>query len=290
MKIGIIGGGFVGTATSSFVDKEDLLIYDIEPEKCYPKNLTLNELILQTDLIFICVPTPSNKDGSCCTKIVENVVEDLKNAGCNFDEKFVVIRSTVPPGTSRRLNCYFMPEFLTEANYLKDFYNTKVWLIGTKKEPNTSNYSENHTKFIGCIVHLLIKAKMFNRINSCEYVLVSQDEAEMIKYFKNCFLATKVAFCNEIYKYCQTSNIDYNNIIENIKLDERIGNSHLNVPGPDGKFGFGGTCFPKDMHALESEFKRVGLDCPVISGAIERNEKIDRIEKDWLLDKGRTII
>ena len=151
MKIGIIGGGFVGTATASFVDKEDLLIYDIDPNKCNPKGLLLKELVSQTELIFICVPTPMNKDGSCCTKIVENVVQDLKEAGCNFDESFVVIRSTVPPGTSRRLNCYFMPEFLTEANYLKDFYNTDIWLLGGKSEPEKNN------KFIGAICHLLIK-------------------------------------------------------------------------------------------------------------------------------------
>lgn len=292
MKIGIIGGGFVGTATSNLVDKEDLLIYDIEPNKCVPNGLTLNDLIRQTELIFICVPTPMNKDGSCCIKIVENVVEDLKNAGCNFDEKYVIIRSTVPPGTSRRLNCYFMPEFLTEVNYLNDFYNTNIWLIGAKKKENNSDsdFLENHNKFIGIIVHLLIKAKMYNRIKNCEHIIVSQEEAEMIKYFRNCFLATKVAFCNEIYKFCNHRNIDYNIISQYVKLDERIGNSHLNVPGYDGHFGFGGTCFPKDINALAFEMKKENIDCPLITSVIYRNENIDRPEKDWLLDKGRTNI
>lgn len=289
MKIGIIGGGFVGTATASFVEKEDLLIYDIDSNKCHPLGLTLKELVNKTDLIFICVPTPMNRDGSCCTRIVEKVVEDLKEVGCDFDEKFVVIRSTVPPGTSRRLNCYFMPEFLTEANYLKDFYNTNVWLIGAKKDEN-NNFIQTHNKFVGSIVHLLIKSKMYNNISSCEHIIVSQEEAEFIKYFKNCFLATKVAFCNEMYRFCQTSNIDYNTVANFVKLDERIGNTHLNVPGHDGHFGFGGTCFPKDMHALEYEFKKNGVDSKVISAAILRNEEIDRPEKDWGLDKGRSTI
>ena len=289
MKIGIIGGGFVGTATSSFVEKKDLLVYDIDPYKCHPQGLTLKELVNQTDLIFICVPTPMNPDGSCCLKIVESVVENLKEVGCNFDEKFVIIRSTVPPGTSKRLNCYFMPEFLTEANYLSDFYNTNVWLIGAKTN-NNEEFVSNHNKFIGAIVHLLIKAKMYNKINSCEHIIVSQDEAEMIKYFKNCFLATKVSFCNEMYEFCKKSNINYNIVANFVKLDERIGKTHLNVPGPDRMFGFGGTCFPKDIHALEYEFKNKGVDCHIISAAIKRNETIDRKDKDWLLDKGRATI
>lgn len=290
MKIGIIGGGFVGTATSSFVDKEDLLVYDIDASKCHPTGLTLEDLVNQTDLIFICVPTPSNLDGSCCTKIVESVVEDLKKAGCDFDEKFVIIRSTVPPGTSRRLNCYFMPEFLTEANYLNDFYNTPVWLIGAKKDINTNNFLPNHHRFVGTIVHLLIKSKMYHKINSCEHIIISQDEAETIKYFKNCYLATKVAFCNEVYKYCEKSNINYNVIVDNVKLDERIGKSHLLVPGPDGHFGYGGTCFPKDMNAFAFEMKQKGVECPILEAAIYRNENIDREEKDWKLDKGRAVI
>ena len=290
MKIGVIGGGFVGTATASFVEKEDLLVYDIDPNKCHPLGLKLNELVEQTDLIFICVPTPMNKDGSCSTVIVEKVVDNLKEVGCNFDEKFVIIRSTVPPGTSRRLNCYFMPEFLTESNYLNDFYNTNIWLIGAKQSEEMNEFSSNHSKFIGSLTHLLIKAKMYNKIKSCEYSIVSQDEAEMIKYFKNCFLATKVSFCNEVHRFCQKLNINYDVITDFIKLDDRIGNTHLKVPGPDGHFGYGGTCFPKDIHALEFEMKKLNVDCPIISASILRNENIDRPNKDWLLDVGRATI
>jgi UDPglucose 6-dehydrogenase len=131
---------------------------------------------------------------------------------------------------------------------------------------------------------------MYNKINSCEHIIVSQDEAEMIKYFKNCFLATKVSFCNEMYEFCKKSNINYNIVANFVKLDERIGKTHLNVPGPDRMFGFGGTCFPKDIHALEYEFKNKGVDCHIISAAIKRNETIDRKDKDWLLDKGRATI
>ena len=75
-------------------------------------------------------------------------------------------------------------------------------------------------------------------------------EAEMSKYVRNCFLATKVSFFNEIYTICQASNINYDNMIEGVKCDHRIGDSHCQVPGSDGKYGFGGTCFPKDLNAF----------------------------------------
>ena len=74
--------------------------------------------------------------------------------------------------------------------------------------------------------------------------------AEMIKYFTNSFLATKVSFANEMYDLCLKLNLDYDKVVEYSVLDKRIGNSHLNVPGPDGDLGFGGHCFPKDLSAL----------------------------------------
>ena len=118
MKIGIIGNGFVGNATKQLECEDiEILAYDINPELCYPKNITLLNL-LDCEAIFVSVPTPMKKNGKCHLDIVLNVVEQLNNI--NY-EGFIVIRSTVPVGTCDSLSVYFMPEFLTEKNYINDF-------------------------------------------------------------------------------------------------------------------------------------------------------------------------
>ena len=114
-------------------------------------------------------------------------------------------------------------------------------------------------------------------------------EAEMIKMFKNCILATKVSFCNEIYKFCEKNNINYE-IVRNLATnDSRINNSHTNVPGHDGKFGYGGTCFPKDISSLRHEMKIANIESPILDAVIHRNINIDRVEQDWINDKGRAV-
>ena len=111
----------------------------------------------------------------------------------------------------------------------------------------------------------------------------------MIKLFRNCFLATKVAFCNEMYQFCSL-NVNYENVRKLATMDERITESHSKVPGKDGHFGFGGTCFPKDMSNLCYTMKETGMKSFIIQSAIDRNEQIDRKEKDWLQDKGRASV
>ena len=122
------------------------------------------------------------------------------------------------------------------------------------------------------------------------YIFLTNKEAEMIKMFKNCFLSTKVSFCNEIYQFCQIKGINYENVRKLSANDDRIHHSHTYVPGPDGKKGFGGTCFPKDINSLRYEMKKTGMEPYVINSIIERNEKIDRPEKDWYESKGRAVI
>ena len=113
----------------------------------------------------------------------------------------------------------------------------------------------------------------------------------MVKYFTNCFLATKVSFANEIYQICEKLDIDYDKVVEYAKYDERIGYSHLNVPGPDGDFGFGGHCFPKDLNALISlaEKQGLGLNVNVLRATLETNNKV-RKNRDWEQQKGRAVI
>lgn len=282
MKIGVIGNGFVGKATCTLAcDAVELLCYDINPELCKPLDCSL-EMITTCNLIFISVPTPMKKNGECYLDILESVVNNLSKIK-SLDKMMVVIRSTIPPGTSDRLNCFFMPEFLTEKNYLEDFKNNKKWIFGLKG----NNQDE---LFIKTIKNLFNKSYENNKIisNKCEFLL--NKEAEMVKLFRNTFLATKVSFCNEIYDFCQSENINYDNMIKLACDDERIGHSHSMVPGHDGMKGFGGTCFPKDINNLLNLMKKNNVKSYVLENVIKRNEEHDRNQKDWESNKGRSVV
>ena len=115
-------------------------------------------------------------------------------------------------------------------------------------------------------------------------------EAEMVKYFRNTFLSVKVSYCNEIYEYCKIKNIDYDTVRNIAAQDKRIGLSHTQVPGHDGNFGFGGTCFPKDTTGLLKDMVANNMKSYILEASIERNEKKDRPNKDWKDKKGRAII
>ena len=239
MKIGVIGNGFVGKATQILKSESiSILVYDIDPLKCIPKNITIED-ITKCDLIFICVPTPMTEEGSCHLGIIENVINELKNY-CNFDNTNIIIRSTVTPGTCDKFNTFFMPEFLTEKNYIEDFKNNKNWIFGLK---GTSQDNDFQSK----IKEMLELSHSSGNIKYKEYSFIKNKEAEMVKLFRNNFLSVKVSFCNEIYEYCEHKGIDYKKVVNNAAIDDRIGMSHTNVPGPDGLKGYGGTCFPKDI-------------------------------------------
>jgi nucleotide sugar dehydrogenase len=282
MKIGIIGNGFVGKATNILEnDNVELVIYDIDPKLCSPIGTTI-ENICETDIVFISVPTPMNTDGSCHIGILESVVSDIKNV-CDLNDNLIVIRSTVPPGTSNNLNCYFMPEFLTEKNFVNDFINNENWIFGLKN-------TEQDILFKNKITELFNYSHEAKKINYNNLHFVTNNEAEMIKLFRNNYLSVKVGFCNEIAEFCEKKNIDYENVRELATLDNRIGASHTKVPGHDGRRGYGGTCFPKDTNNLKCEMKKVGMKSYIIDNVVERNEKVDRPEQDWNSNKGRAVI
>lgn len=282
MKIGIIGNGFVGKATNILKnDNVELIIYDIDPKLCNPIGTSLHD-ICSTDIVFISVPTPMNSDGSCHIGILQSVVNDIKNI-CNLDENLIVIRSTVPPGTSDDLNCYFMPEFLTEKNFVNDFINNQHWIFGLKEKSQDSIFIEKISKLFN-LSYQADKIK-FNNLH-----FVTNKEAEMIKLFRNNYLSVKVGFCNEIAEFCNKKNINYENIRKLAVLDPRIGESHSQVPGHDGRKGFGGTCFPKDTNNLKCEMKKIGMKSYIIENVVERNENVDRPEKDWNSNKGRAVV
>ena len=282
MKVGIIGNGFVGSATSLLECIDiSIIVYDINPKLCKPTNTTLKD-ICNCDLIFISVPTPMNKNGSCHINILESVVHNISQIK-STNELLLINRCTVPINTSNELNCYYMPEFLTEKNFKNDFINNPEWIFGLKNSSTDALFKEKITE----LINTAYKNKC---INSNKIHFVDNNEAEMIKLFRNTFLSTKISFCNEIYKFCQSQNISYENVRKLATNDPRIGSSHTNVPGHDGFFGYGGTCFPKDTNSLYFQMKEKNLDSYIIKATVERNEIVDRPQHDWKSNINRAVI
>lgn len=280
MIIGVIGNGFVGKATGQLQCSDiQVLAYDINPKECQPKGLKL-ESLNSCELIFISVPTPMSNNGSCHLNIIESVLEDLREIKYSG---FLVLRSTVPVGTCERLQMYFMPEFLTEKNFINDFIENKDWIFGLLGNPKDLLFKQKIEK-------LFELAYFHKRIKHQNLHFVPNKEAEMIKMFKNCFLATKVSFCNEMYQFCQVKDVNYDQVRRLACCDGRILENHSRVPGHDGRLGFGGTCFPKDTSSLRYEMLRCHVEPHILSAVIHRNENIDRPEQDWKRDKGRAVL
>ena len=280
MKIGIVGQGYVGTAVKEVFSKHyDVETYDLDKDKCSVDYL--EDLVELTNIIFVCVPTPMKKDSRCDTSIVEAIVKDINDmvVSRNVSDRIVAIKSTIPPGTTERLNkeCHnisviFNPEFLTEANFIDDFKNQNRIIIGGVRPASTK------LRQIYSLVFPNVKI-----------VKTGSTTAEMVKYFTNTFLATKVSFANEMKMICDELNIDYDKVVEYSTYDERLGKSHWAVPGPDGKLGFGGSCFPKDLNALISTAIDLKIFPKVLLSTWETNLKV-RPEKDWEELKGRAVI
>ena len=272
-KLGIIGQGFVGNAIyQKFKNYYEVLTYDLDKSKC---NSTFDEVDRKCKIIFVCLPTPMNKDGSCNVSIVEKVLSELNNKRPHD----VVIKSTIPPGTTKKwnleynnLSIVFNPEFLTEANAVKDFENQNRIILGGPR-PTTTKIKRIYTKVFSDI-HI---------------IKTGSTHAEMVKYVTNTFLATKVSFANEIYQITRELNLDYDKVIEYAMFDERLGKSHWSVPGPDGDFGYGGHCFPKDLGALISVAKELNIDPKILESVRDKNDEI-RTDRNWESMKGRAVI
>jgi len=193
----------------------------------------------------------------------------------------VVIKSTVPPGTTDSLNkeyshidVVFNPEFLTEANAVDDFkHQTRIIIGGNSRQSST------------------VKNFYTRAFPSTPIIKTDATTAEMVKYFTNCFLAAKVAFANEMYQVCGAVGVDYDKVVEYTLFDDRIGKTHLTVPGPDGSMGFGGHCFPKDLNAMLFFAKQVGVDTKILMSVWQKNLDVRTTEnRDWEKMKGRAVL
>ena len=272
-KIGVIGQGYVGSAIKvGFKPYYEVSTYD-KFDLSKSTHSTLNDVVNNSEVIFVCVPTPMNQDGTCHTGIVEEVVKEIAESA--HDKQIVVIKSTVPPGTTDRLHrkyrnisVIFNPEFLTEANFIEDFKNqNRIILGGTRNGTN-------------------IVRQLYSRVfPHATIVKTGAQHAEMVKYFTNCFLATKVSFANEMKYICDSIDLDYDKVVEYATYDERLGKSHWAVPGPDGDLGFGGHCLPKDLSTIINQFETLGL----LEAVEQVNDQV-RENRDWEQMKGRAVI
>ena len=279
MNIGIIGQGFVGNAVfQKFRNYYNVYTYDLQAKLC---NATNEEIFVECDIIFVCLPTPMNKDGSCYTGLVEAELRDLDEK-CRFDQnkkKTIIIKSTISPGTTakwnkqfKNLNIVFNPEFLTEANAVSDYENQNRIILGGPRKATTKLKP--------------IFAKVFPK---AAIIKTDSTYAEMVKYVTNSFLATKVSFANEMYEICNGLDIDYDKVIEYAQYDDRLGKSHWAVPGPDGDFGYGGHCFPKDVKALIHVAKKLDVTPTILTATDDKNFYV-RTDKDWEKMEGRAVI
>lgn len=285
MKLGIIGNGFVGNAIAhAFIPVMEVKIYDKNPDKSYN---TLDEVVNDSDIVFISVPTPMNSDGIIDLSIVESVFEDIKNTKDNKNRTVFILKSTVVPGTTRKLKqkypnleIVFNPEFLTERHARFDFLNQSRIILGfqTDLDDGYRNLSIDKVK------------ELYNlRFSGNNFITTNYETAEMIKYFNNLFFAVKVSFMNEMKLVSdKIENINWDKAVRGFVSDGRVGDSHLQVPGPDGKRGFGGSCFPKDINAFMTFTDSIGLDLAVLKGAWKTNLNV-RPERDWEKLEGRAV-
>jgi len=254
-SIGIIGVGFVGNAirdsfSGSGVTR--LVLIDQDPNK----TTGTYDDIMNCEGVFVCVPSPMSDDGSCDTSILESVLERLKDY-----DGVIISKCTAPPDVYERLNKQYknlvhVPEFLTAANAVQDYARQQFSIIGGSVQ--AYRYEAER----------IIKSSLpdLQGVQHC-----SIGEAAMAKYLINTFLATKVIYMNEFKQLADAAGLDYDRIVRMTSFDERIGRSHMKVPGPDGAYGFGGACFPKDTAALLKYAEKLSVPMNVLDTAVKKN-------------------
>lgn len=241
MKIGIIGHGIVGKACQYGFEKlgHEVLVHDVKYED------TKVEDVIDAEIVYICVSTPSKPDGSCDISNVVSVVERLIELKFN---KIIAIKSTVTPGTTynlilkhRNRNICFVPEFLRERCAVTDFTeNHHLLAVGAMQEGVADKIFLSHGRYPKC--------KM----------TMTTHEAELLKYSHNCFNALRVVFANEVFEVSRGCSSDYNRIKDALIHTTHLPDMYLDVN--EHMRGYRSPCFDKDIPAMAAFVKDIGLD------------------------------
>lgn len=230
LKVGIIGCGFIGTALKNWLEENNT---NVETRVSDPPK-GMNDDISDCDAYFIQIHIPTEEDGTQDLTLLKSIVNNLP---CG---RPIWIRTTILPGTAEMLTnetgrlVYHMPEFLTERTYLEDFKWQPMVFTGD--------------------VELLKKI-----FPGKKHIDMSSAEAELVKYAHNCFGCVKVIYFNAIYELCQKLKLNYDVVRQGILGSTYINEPHTLVPGPDGKMGFGGKCFTKDIKAFEHAYHNTSI-------------------------------
>lgn len=314
MKISVIGTGYVGLVTGTCLAEtgNDVVCVDIDKAKVekmrngvvpiyephldvlFERNIKANRLNFTTsleeglahgDIIFLALPTPEDEDGSADLSYVLNVSEEIGRKITEY--KVIVDKSTVPVGTAEKVrdvigknaSCEFdvvsNPEFLREGFAVDDFLKPERIVVGSSSERATKLMEKLYSPFV----------RSGNPI-----IIMDEKSAELTKYAANAFLATKITFMNEIANYCERVGADVDMVRAGMGTDSRIGKRFL-FPG----IGYGGSCFPKDVKALQKAGKDNNYDFKILNSVIEINSVqktilLPKIEKYFNNDlKGKTI-
>lgn len=304
MKIGIIGCGYVGLVTGTCIanSKNSVNFYDIskerlemlknndiyisEPglEELFLKNKRLNylyfsdnldDLIKNSDVIIVAVNTPPKNTGECNIDNLVNVIKALVQND-NIDDKSIIIKSTVSIGTTkyiydyieknkRNINLFYNPEFLSQGNAVNDFFKPNKIVIGN-----------NGTK---------CSDLMYEVYSNCEltkdkFIFTDYETAELIKYSCNCFLALRISYINLISQIADKFRIDISFVEQSMKCDPRIGKHYLS-----SGLGFGGSCLPKDLRALDYICKQNDINSNLLLDIIEINNKRIEIAAEKIREK-----
>jgi nucleotide sugar dehydrogenase len=257
MKIGIIGFGFVGQAIGWAYRNHDLVIRD--PKL---KDSASLDKFTDRDGIFICVPSPSTEDGHCDSSVLESVLKELLFVNINRQIP-LISKTTAPPSVYKSLqeqypNLVHVPEFLTQANAVHDYANADYCVIG-------GDYD------------WAVKARTVivegRKLTHDKHIITPIETAALYKYMMNSYLATKVTFMNDWNKIAKASGVELGDLSHLSSHDHRIGTTHMEVPGPDGEYGWGGACFPKDVAAIQMEALDLGIELELLGRVEDINKK-----------------
>lgn len=265
-KIAIMGTGMVGGALDRYFKTQNVQAGLYDP----PKGLDHTSVLAEADVIFIAVPTPYYLDGSGFDdSFMRAALDAIPVPG-----KTIVLKSTIVPGTTERFQALypqhrflFNPEFLAEETVDRDMQNPLRQIVG---------YTPQSRRDAELVMGMLPRAP-YEKI-------LSAKTAEIVKYFGNAFLATKVAFANHMYDLCHAMGMEYDTVKDCVQADPRIGKSHLEI-FHRGYRGYGGKCFPKDVRSIIQLADQLGVDLALLKATEQYNNELCRsqgLDVQWV--------